>query len=45
MRDVLYYDVTFGFIVKIGQKLFIRKRVNEIFDYREHKIKELFGLL
>ncbi|PLX22676.1 MAG: hypothetical protein C0597_02150 [Marinilabiliales bacterium] len=45
MRDILFYDVPFGFIGRIAHKLFIHKRVNEIFKYREHKIKELFGEL
>lgn len=43
MRDVLFYDVPFGFIGQILHKIFIQKRVQEIFDFRETKIKELFG--
>jgi ligand-binding SRPBCC domain-containing protein len=45
MRDILFYDVPFGFIGQILHKIFIRKRVQEIFDFRETKIKELFGSL
>ena len=43
MRDVLFYDVAYNFLGKLLHKLFIRKRVEEIFNYREDKIKELFG--
>lgn len=43
MRDVLFYGVPFGLLGQILHKLFIRKRVQEIFDFRETKIKELFG--
>ncbi|HAF28713.1 MAG TPA: hypothetical protein DCG75_06655 [Bacteroidales bacterium] len=43
MRDILFYDVPLGFIGQILHKIFIRKRVQEIFDFRETKIKELFG--
>ena len=43
MRDVLFYDVAYNFLGKLLYKLFIRKRVEEIFNYREDKIKELFG--
>jgi hypothetical protein len=45
MRDILFYEVAFGFIGKILHRLFISKRVKEIFEYREQKIKELFGSL
>jgi ligand-binding SRPBCC domain-containing protein len=43
MRDVLFYEVKFGFLGQLLHKLFIRKRIEEIFNYREDKIKELFG--
>ena len=43
MRDVLFYEVKFGFIGQILHKLFIKKRIEEIFNYREVKIKELFS--
>jgi len=43
MRDVLFYEVKFGFFGQLLHKLFIRKRIEEIFNYREDKIKELFG--
>ena len=43
MRDILFYDVGFGIIGKLLHKFFIKKRVLEIFKYRELKIKELFS--
>ncbi len=43
MRDVLFYDLPYGFIGKILYKVIVKKRVKEIFDYRHKKIKELFG--
>lgn len=45
MRDILFYDVPYGFLGRMVHKLFIRKRVEEIFEFREHKVKELFGSL
>ncbi|MBU8891280.1 MAG: SRPBCC family protein [Bacteroidales bacterium] len=43
MKDILFYDVRFGFVGQLLHKIFIRKRIEEIFNYRELKIKELFG--
>lgn len=42
MKDILYYEMPFGFIGKLMYKIFIRKKIDEIFDYRAQKIKELF---
>jgi ligand-binding SRPBCC domain-containing protein len=43
MTDIVTYQPPFGFIGKIANALFIRKKINEIFDYREEKLLELFG--
>jgi len=43
MRDILYYEIPYGFVGRFLHKLIIGKKVNEIFNYREQKIKELFG--
>jgi len=43
MRDILYYEIPYGFVGRFLHKLIIEKKVNEIFNYREQKIKELFG--
>jgi ligand-binding SRPBCC domain-containing protein len=42
MKDILYYEMPFGFIGKLMYKIFIRKKIDDIFDYRKQKIKELF---
>jgi len=43
MTDIVSYKPPFGFLGSIANSLFIRKKVNEIFDYREKKLIELFG--
>jgi ligand-binding SRPBCC domain-containing protein len=43
VRDILFYEVRFGLIGQLLHKIFIKKRIEEIFNYRELKIKELFG--
>lgn len=42
MRDILFYDLPLGIIGKFAHKLFVKKRIEEIFNYRTEKIKELF---
>ena len=43
MTDILHYKVPFGFIGRIVNALFIRKKINEIFSYRYNKLEELFN--
>ena len=43
MKDVLYYELPFGFFGRFFHKLFIQKRVEAIFNYRANKLKELFN--
>ncbi|OFX27612.1 MAG: hypothetical protein A2041_03060 [Bacteroidetes bacterium GWA2_31_9b] len=43
MTDILFYDLPYGFIGRFVHEIFVKKKVEEIFSYREHKIKELFG--
>jgi len=43
MRDILYYEMPYGILGKLIHKIFIRKRVKKIFNYRYKKLKELFG--
>jgi len=43
MKDILFYEVRYGLIGYFLHEFFIKKRIEEIFNYREHKIKELFG--
>ena len=43
MRDILFYELPYGAFGRLVHKLFIKKKVEEIFNYRSEKIKELFG--
>ena len=43
MTDILHYKVPFGFLGKIVNSLFVKKKIKEIFDYRYHKLEELFN--
>jgi ligand-binding SRPBCC domain-containing protein len=43
MRDLLYYRLPFGFIGKIINSLFVKKKVNGIFDYRTEVLEKMFG--
>lgn len=43
MTDTVRYKPPFCVLGKIANYLFIRKRLNEIFDYRTKKIEEIFG--
>ena len=42
MTDLLYYKVGMSFIGTMAEKLFVEKKVNEIFAYRTEKLKKLF---
>ena len=42
MRDILYYRVPFGIIGKLVNFVFVKKKVKQIFTFREQRIKELF---
>ncbi len=44
MTDILHYDIGKGPFGWIAGKLFVHKRVNEIFTYRQEKLKDLFGV-
>lgn len=45
MKDRVYYKLPFGIIGDIINRIFIKKRLNEIFDFRYKKIDELFNRL
>jgi len=45
MLDILYYKVPYGFIGKLANLFFVRKKVKGIFSYRKKKIEELFPLV
>lgn len=43
MRDYVQYELPFGPIGVITQKLMVRRQLRHIFDYRERKIRKLFA--
>ncbi len=42
MRDIISYQPPFGFLGSIANSLFIKKKLNEIFDYRTQAIIKEF---
>lgn len=42
MRDILHYAIPFGFIGRIANAVLVEKRVDQIFEYREKVIDEIF---
>lgn len=42
MKDIISYQPPFGFLGTIANSLVIRKKLQEIFTYREQKLNELF---
>ncbi len=44
MKDIISYAPPFGPLGRIANSLFIRKKIQEIFDYRREKLIEIFGL-
>ena len=42
MRDILHYALPFGLFGELLGKLVIHKKVLDIFNYREEKLKEIF---
>lgn len=43
MTDLLNYKLTMGLIGRSVNSLFVRKRVESIFDYRFRKLEKMFG--
>ena len=43
MSDIVSYKPPFGFLGNIPNSLIIEKKIDEIFDYREKALIELFG--
>lgn len=44
MKDIVTYSPPFGFLGAIANKLLIRKKLQEIFDYRTIAVNRKFGL-
>jgi hypothetical protein len=45
MTDRVTYVLPFGLLGDIVHAVWVGKRLNDIFDFRQVKIKELFGSL
>ena len=43
MRDVVRYRLPFGALGRLMNSLLVRRDVQQIFDYRKKRIRELFG--
>jgi hypothetical protein len=43
MTDKLYYDIGKSVFGWLAGKLFVHKKVNAIFAYRNKQLKEIFG--
>lgn len=42
-RDILYYEMPFGFLGSIAHVLFAKKDILKIFEFRKQRMSELFG--
>lgn len=42
-RDVVHYSLPFGPLGAAAHRLFVRRKLNSIFDYRSSRLAELFG--
>ncbi len=43
MTDIIHYKNPLGFIGRIANNLFVKKKLDTIFKYRFKKVEELFG--
>lgn len=43
MTDIVDYVLPFGILGKLSGHLFVRKKLDKIFDYRYRKLEEIFG--
>lgn len=43
MTDIVHYKNPLGFLGRIGNSLFVKKKLHTIFNYRYKKIEDLFG--
>lgn len=43
MEDIVHYAPPFGIFGRLANKLFIQRKLHEIFDYRKKVIREIFG--
>ena len=45
MRDIVHYDVGFGPLGDVVNRLVVRPRVRAIFDFRRRVLEQRFGIL
>jgi len=45
MEDIIDYKIPFGILGQLAQPLVVKKQLQQIFNYRETKLNELFGKL
>ena len=45
MTDIIDYVVPLGFLGRLVEPILVRKKLKEIFDYREIKMDEMFGII
>ena len=43
MTDIVSYEIPFGVLGKIAHPILVKRKLEEIFDYRFRKVEEIFG--
>jgi ligand-binding SRPBCC domain-containing protein len=43
MKDIVDYEMPFGFLGELAHKLFIKKKLDHIFDYRHEVLEVMFN--
>ncbi len=43
MTDIVNYAIPYGFLGHIAHRLVVKKKLKEVFNYREEAIANLFG--
>ena len=43
MTDIVHYRIPLGFIGDLANQWFVKKQLEEIFEYRFQKVKDIFG--
>lgn len=43
MQDTVYYELHLGILGKLAHSLFVKKRINQIFDYRFKVLEKIFN--
>lgn len=43
MEDIIHYSIPFGFIGRLANSLFVRRKLEKVFEYRRMVFNSLFG--